>query len=142
MYLLYYRFIVDSDVECSTSSYDEDDYDDLISSNASPDNISTTSDSFLIQGRDRCNKPCCSTDQMSQPTDPIVLKKTERLYGSGKNVRKRCFLSSWYKQFPWIHLRCSSFKVFCYYCKYAASNIQVRVGTKSDPPFSTVGFSN
>ena len=44
MYLDNYRFIVDSDVDCSTSSYDEDDHDDLISSNVSPNNISTTSD--------------------------------------------------------------------------------------------------
>ena len=43
-----YIIIVDSDVECSTSCYDEDDHDDLISSNVSPDNISTTSDSSLI----------------------------------------------------------------------------------------------
>ena len=33
-------------------------------------------------------------------------------------------------------------QVFCYYCKYAASNLQVRVGTKPDSAFSTVGFSN
>ena len=101
MYLDHYRFIVDSDVECSISSYDEDDHDDLISSNVSPDNISTTSDSFLIQGRDRCNKPCCSTDQMSQPTDPIVLKKTERLCGSGKNVQT-VFMDSSLKYFAII----------------------------------------
>ena len=52
-----------------------------------------------------CIELCCSAgSEISQPTNPLILKKTEGCCRSGKNARNRSFLPSWYKQFPWIHL--------------------------------------
>ena len=89
-----------------------------------------------------CNQPCCTGSEISQPTDPIVLKGTERSYGLGGNARKRVFLTSWYKEFSWIHLCCSNFKVYCYYCKRACGSQLKVVSTKADPAFTMIGFSN
>lgn len=58
--------------------------------------------SFQQSGTDSetsCTSLCCSTDDISQPMDSILLNKTKSVQ-SGKT---RCFLPSWYKQFPWIH---------------------------------------
>ena len=41
-----------------------------------------------------CNSFCCTSSDIYQPTDVGVMKKTERKYGSGSNVRTRCLLSS------------------------------------------------
>ena len=89
-----------------------------------------------------CVQPCCCGSEISQPANPVILKKTERSYGSGKNVRNRVFVATWYKQFPWLHLCCSNFKAYCYYCKRACSSQLSVFSTKADPAFSTIGFSN
>ena len=62
-----------------------------------------------------------------------VLKKTERIYGSGSNARTRRFLPSWYKTYPWLHFCCTTLKVYCHYCKMA-TELNVRI-SKADPAF-------
>ena len=105
-------------------------------------NVNSTCPIVTTPASGCCILVCCYNDEISQPLDAVILKKTERSYGSGTNCRKRSFLPSWYQQFPWIHLCTSNFKTYCFYCKYAASNLQVRVGTRPDPAFSSIGFSN
>ena len=63
-------------------------------------------------------------------------------YGSGGGLRKRYFLVSWYKQFPWIHFYKSRMKVFCYYCKLSHDSNVGLVSSKADPAFITTGFCN
>ena len=90
-----------------------------------------------------CSKLCCSAgSKISQPTNPSILKRTERCFGSGKHARNRSFLPSWYKQYPWIHLRCTKFKVYCYYCKKARDSSAKVAGSKADPAFTSAGFCN
>lgn len=123
--------------EPETSSVSVAENTEVLSECPTVENSTTTA-----SGTNLCNQPCCAGSEISQPTSTIVLKKTEKLYGSGVNARKRVFLASWYKQFSWIHLCCSRQKVYCYYCQHAY-NSQVRVvSSKADPAFTTVGFSN
>lgn len=89
-----------------------------------------------------CDFSCCTDSELSQPIDKVVLKRTEKQYGSGKSLRKRCFLASWYKTFPWLHLCRSTSKVFCYYCRAACKSHITVMSTKADPAFSTSGYSN
>ena len=50
-----------------------------------------------------CDQACCALhSEISQPTDPTLLKKTEKSYRSDRNARTS-FLPSGYKQFPWIY---------------------------------------
>ncbi len=39
---------------------------------------------------------CCSGD-ISQPTDPSLLQKTEKVYGSGSCIKKHRFLAKWFE---------------------------------------------
>ena len=49
-------------------------------------------------------------------------------------------MPSWYKSYPWLHVCCTSLKVYCYYCRHASfSNLSV-MSTKGDLAFSTEGF--
>ena len=90
-----------------------------------------------------CIELCCSAgSEISQPTNPSILKRTERCFGSGKNARNRSFLPSWYKQYPWIHLCCTKFKVYCYYCKRAYDSSAKVASSKADPAFTSAGFCN
>lgn len=89
-----------------------------------------------------CDSSCCVGSELSQPFDKLFLKRTERTYGSGKHLRKRRFLTSWYKTFPWLHLCRSTCKAFCYYCRAACKSHVTVMSTKADPAFSLPGFSN
>lgn len=89
-----------------------------------------------------CTELCCSAgSEILQPTTPAILKKTERCFsGSGTNARERSFVQSWYKQFPWIHLCCTKYKVYCFPCKNAYDSGAKVASSKADPAFTTVGF--
>lgn len=90
-----------------------------------------------------CTELCCSAgSEISQPTNLVILKKTERCFGLGKNARKRSFVQSWYKQFPWIHLCCTKYKVYCFHCKCAYDSSAKVASSKADQAFTTVGISN
>ena len=78
--------------------------------------------------------------EVYQPLDSEVLKKTERVYGTGSNTRTRRLLPIWYKSFPWLHFCCSTLRVYCHQCKLA-SELNIRI-QKADTAFSTEGFCN
>ena len=54
--------------------------------------------------------------------------------------KARCFVSSWYNQFKWIHFCQTRLKVFCYYC-VKGSSLSGR-NIRADQAFVTTGFSN
>jgi len=83
-----------------------------------------------------CKASCCTTSTINQPRDKCLLNKTKTIQ-SGKT---RCFLSSWYSQFKWIHFCQTRLKVFCYYC-IKASSLSSR-NIRADQTFVTSGFSN
>ena len=87
-----------------------------------------------------CNLFCYTSSEIYQPTDVNVLKKTERIYGSGSNACTSHFLPSWYKTYPWLHFCCTTLKVYCHYCMMA-TELNVRI-SKADPALSTNGFCN
>ena len=122
--------------------HNEDNYHDhydTTESDCNNDAVSLSTQSLLPTVQ-CCTHSCCHNMlEVSQPLDPLILKKTERLYGSSI---KRAFTPTWYKSYPWIHLCTSNFKVYCFYCKYVVHNLQIRAGTKQDPAFTNVGFSN
>ena len=86
-----------------------------------------------------CDSSCCNGSKISQPTCGSLLKKTEKIYGTG---RKRSFLASWYKSFPWLHFCHSSLKVYCFYCKAACKAHITVMSNRADPSFTISGFSN
>ena len=83
-----------------------------------------------------CKAPCCTTSIINQPRDKCLLNKTKTIQ-SGK---ARCFLSSCYSQFKWIHFCQTRLKFFCYYC-VKASSLSGR-NIKADQAFVTTGCSN
>ena len=114
------------------------DHYDTTESDCNNDAVSLSTQSLLPTVQ-CCTHSCCHNMlEVSQPLEPLILKKTERLYGS----IKRAFTPTWYKSYPWIHLCTSNFKVYCFYCKYVVHNLQIHAGTKQDPAFTNVGFSN
>ena len=54
-----------------------------------------------------CSNLCYASSKAHQPNDANLLKKTEKIYGSGKHARRRHFVASWYKSYPWLHF-CST----------------------------------
>ena len=54
--------------------------------------------------------------------------------------KARCFVSSWYNHFKWIHFCQTRLKVFCYYC-VKGSSLSGR-NIRADQAFVTTGFSN
>ena len=88
-----------------------------------------------------CTSLCCTgrDSDISQPTDSTLLNKTKNVQ-SGKT---RCFLPSWYTQFPWIHFCKAKLKVFCFHCMIASKGHTVRIrNAKADSAFISTGFSN
>ena len=83
----------------------------ISSSNFAEKSGEVTTDTYEM-----CKSLCCTSGEISQPTDAALLPKTEKLYGSGSNVQKRPFLPSWYKSFSWVHFCTKSLKVYCFYC--------------------------
>ena len=57
-----------------------------------------------------CMELCCfaAGSEISQPTNPSILKKTEGCFGSGKNARNRSFLPSWYSFHGFISVALNS----------------------------------
>ena len=82
-----------------------------------------------------CEAPCCTASIINQPRGKCLLTKTKTIQ-SGK---ARCFLSSWYSQFKWIHFCQTRLKVFCYYCVKASSLTGRNI--RADQAFVTTGFS-
>ena len=97
------------------------DHYDTTESDCNNDAVSLSTQSLLPTVQ-CCTHSCCHNMlEVSQPLDPLILKKTERLYGS----IKRAFTPTWYKSYPWIDLCTSNFKVYCFYCKYVVHNLQI-----------------
>lgn len=115
----------------------EDDCRDGESEDAPPDE---REDLLLPTSRPVCNSFCCTSSEVYQPLDSDVLKKTERVYGTGNNKRTRRLLPTWYKSFPWLHFCCSTLRVYCHLCMLA-SELNIRI-PKADTAFSTEGFCN
>ena len=108
--------------------------------------FSTTSDSIESSMNESSaadgSCSCCSGD-ISQPTDPSLLQKTEKVYGSGGHINKCRFLAKWFEDYKWLHLCSKSLKVYCFYCRVALRSQVSVMSTKADPAFSTTtGFSN
>ena len=113
--------------------------DNFERSNFSPSNLFNTAEDDTVK---ECDEPCCTEGAINQPTDLSLLRKSERVFGSGRNEQKRHFLPSWYKTFSWIHFCTTSLKVYCFYCK-EMNKINVTVmSINAEPTFATTGFSN
>ena len=120
----------ESDLECEPG-------DDCESEDTPPDE---RKDLLLPASKPVCNSFCCTSSEVYQPSCSDVLKKTERVYGTGNNRRTRRLLPIWYKNFPWLHFCCSTLRVYCHQCKLA-SELNIRI-PKADTAFSTEGFCN
>ena len=91
---------------------------------------------------EEANCSCCSsTSEISQPTDSNILAKSQRSYGAGKSTHRRCFMATWYKNYPWLHLCCVSLKAYCYYCRHVTFSGAI-MSSKAEQAFSVDGFSN
>ena len=110
--------------------------DNFERTNFSPSNLFNTAEDDTVK---ECDEPCCTEGAINQPTDLYLLRKSERVFGSGRNGQKRHFLPSWYKTF---HFCATSLKVYCFYCK-EMNKINLNImSTKAEPTFATTGFSN
>ena len=107
--------------------------DGLISSGHATRCLSSTSNTY---------NGTCSIDKINQPISMAMLSKIEKIYGSSKNVQKRCFLPSLYKTLACIHFCSKSLRVYSYYCQTACNSKLTVIGTKADPAFMFTGFSN
>ena len=109
----------------------------ISSSNFAEKSGEVTTDTYEM-----CKSLCCTSGEISQPTDAALLQKTEKLYGSGSNVQKRHFLPSWYKSFSWVHFCTKSLKVYCFYCMQGYKSGVTHLSAKAEPTFTLTGFSN
>ena len=76
---------------------------------------------------------------ISQPTDSTLLNKTKNVLSR----KTRCFLPSWYTQFPWIHFCKAKLKVFSFHCMIASKGRTVGIRkAKADSTFISTGDSN
>lgn len=125
----------------SPINFDQSDDESVLSHNDTQADFQG-SESPDSHGESICNSSCCSGAEISQPTDSSLLKKSGKIFGNGKNARKRCFNAIWYKTFPWLHLCCTSLKVYCFYCRTACKAHVAVMSTRADAAFTTCGFSN
>ena len=93
------------DLECEPG-------DDCESEDTPPDE---RKDLLLPASKPVCNSFCCTSSEVYQPSCSNVLKKTERVYGTGNNRRTRRLLPTWYKSFLWLHFCCSTLRVYCHH---------------------------
>ena len=121
---------------------ESDEDTDLLKLDSEPELESDSGEPDIQVTAPACTKMCCTDSRIYQPLSGSILKKTEKVYGSGKNARKRHVNPAWFKSYSWLHYCLTSMKVYCHYCKHASlSNLRV-MSTKAASVFSVDGFCN
>lgn len=89
-----------------------------------------------------CVAPCCDLEAAISGL-PYQAKSKRILDQTGKKQgnKSRHFCAEWYKSYPWLVLCTTSFKAFCYLCKYCSSKGYLS-DKSADEAFITNGFNN
>ena len=73
---------------------------DLASNSNENEGTSTASNDLVSENVGSCTGLCCTGGVINQPTNRYcIIKKSEKLYGSGKSLQRRQFVPSWYNLF-------------------------------------------
>ena len=109
----------------------------LYSANAlSPRTISDPEEAELEEAYQSARQ-CCS--DLSEPYQPkIDFLATKKKQGK----QSSSFCSSWFKDHHWLSCCVSQSKVFCFYCRAAASKGWLTFSTKAENTFTARGFNN
>ena len=93
------------------------------------------SQSNSTDGEFVCTAACCSNEYNPyQPSDKAILSTLSK--------GKRNFLSSWYKQHPWLTVCVAKKKAFCLYCRYAVKHDLLTFSKMGENAFVCTGFDN
>ena len=110
----------------------------------SEESSSDNEDDQAIDQTSLCGADCCSftRDMPNQPTSKLVLAKTRRIQGRGKNKQGRLVQASWFKRHPWLTLCTTRQKLFCFYCSAAARKNLLVFSKNQDSAFISSGYCN